>query len=233
VSINRGVSLLNSKIVYDITKFSHLDYPDHLSCIVWFSGCNMRCNYCYNSDIVYEKSGNYTLFDVLDFLRSRVDMLDAVVLSGGEASSYELLEFCREIKKMGFLIKLDTNGTNFKNFQSLYEADLLDFVALDYKAPVYKYQEITKSSKFDEFSKSLKYLINGDVDFEVRTTVHADMLNEKDINSIIRDLKKRGYGGKYYLQSFLDTGTNIGNVGQAQNSFDKSLLSNDIELVWR
>ena len=233
MSINRGVSLLNSKIVYDITKFSHLDYPDHLSCIVWFSGCNMRCNYCYNSDIVYEKSGNYTLFDVLDFLRSRVDMLDAVVLSGGEASSYELLEFCREIKKMGFLIKLDTNGTNFKNFQSLYEADLLDFVALDYKAPVYKYQEITKSSKFDEFSKSLKYLINGDVDFEVRTTVHADMLNEKDINSIIRDLKKRGYGGKYYLQSFLDTGTNIGNVGQAQNSFDKSLLSNDIELVWR
>jgi len=224
---------LNSKIVYDITKFSHLDYPDHLSCIVWFSGCNMRCNYCYNSDIVYEKSGNYTLFDVLDFLRSRVDMLDAVVLSGGEASSYELLEFCREIKKMGFLIKLDTNGTNFKNFQSLYEAELLDFVALDYKAPVYKYQEITKSSKFDEFSKSLKYLINGDVDFEVRTTVHADMLNEKDINSIIRDLKKRGYGGKYYLQSFLDTGTNIGNVGQAQNSFDKSLLSNDIELVWR
>ena len=224
---------MNSKIVYDITKFSHLDYPDHLSCIVWFSGCNMRCNYCYNSDIVYEKSGNYTLFDVLDFLRSRVDMLDAVVLSGGEASSYELLEFCREIKKMGFLIKLDTNGTNFKNFQSLYEAELLDFVALDYKAPVYKYQEITKSSKFDEFSKSLKYLINGDVDFEVRTTVHADMLNEKDINSIIRDLKKRGYGGKYYLQSFLDTGTNIGNVGQAQNSFDKSLLSNDIELVWR
>ena len=233
MSISRDVSLLNNKIVYDITKFTHLDYPNHLACIVWFSGCNMRCDYCYNSDIVYAKSGNYTLEGVLDFLKSRVGMLDGVVLSGGEATTYELVEFCIEIKKLGFLIKLDTNGTNFKNLQSLCESNLIDYIALDYKAPVYKYTEMTKSSKFDEFSKSLKYLINTNINFEVRTTIHADMLYEKDINSIIRDLDSRGYKGNYYLQNFLDTGSTIGGVSLPNNSFDKSLLRNDIDVIWR
>lgn len=226
----------NNKVkrpVYDITKFTHVDYPDHLACIVWFSGCNMRCDYCYNKDIVFAKSGTYTTGDVLKFLKTRVNMLEAVVLSGGEASSHDLVEFCQDIKKLGFKIKLDTNGTYFSQVKELLDLKLLDFIALDYKAPKEKFTKVTHSNKYSEFSKTLDYLLNEFEDFEVRTTIHSDLLNEYDINTIIADLKQRGYNKNYYLQMFLDTKDNIGNISSASKSFEKSLLSSDLEVVWR
>jgi pyruvate formate lyase activating enzyme len=119
VNTNSEFSFKNDSIIYDITKFTHLDYPDHLAAIIWFSGCNMRCDYCYNKEIVFAKSGSITLREALDFLRSRRGLLDGVVLSGGEATAYELLPFTQAIKEMGFSIKLDTNGTNFNNLKKL------------------------------------------------------------------------------------------------------------------
>ncbi|MGE3613975.1 MAG: anaerobic ribonucleoside-triphosphate reductase activating protein, partial [Sulfurimonas sp.] len=139
MSTDRENNSLSAKVIYDLTTFTHVDYPDHLSCIVWFSGCNMRCDYCYNKDIVFAKDGKYSYDDILDFLKTRVGLLEAVVLSGGEATSHELLPFCREIKKLGFKIKLDTNGTNFSTIKELLDANLLDYVALDYKAPKDKF----------------------------------------------------------------------------------------------
>lgn len=139
------------KTVYDVTKFTHVDYPDHLACIVWFSGCNMRCDYCYNKDIVFAKNGEFSFEDVLKFLKTRVNLLDAVVLSGGEATSHDLIEFCQAIKKLGFKIKLDTNGTDFKQVKQLLDLDLLDFVALDYKAPQEKFTQITHSKNMMNF----------------------------------------------------------------------------------
>ncbi|SMP87716.1 pyruvate formate lyase activating enzyme [Epsilonproteobacteria bacterium SCGC AD-308-P11] len=233
MSIDKESNSLNDRIVYDITKFTHLDYPNHLACIVWFAGCNMRCDYCYNKEIVFAKNGNYSSNDVLDFLNTRVGLIDGVVLSGGEATSYDLVPLCKEIKKLGFKIKLDTNGTNFANLQTLCELDLIDYVALDYKAPAYKYQQITKSTKFNEFSTSLLYLMLCKIDFEVRTTVHPDLLDEDDINFIINDLLSRGYNKKYYLQKFLDTGDNIGNIHLSSKSIDESLLSKELEVVFR
>ncbi|MDA3908813.1 MAG: 4Fe-4S cluster-binding domain-containing protein, partial [Sulfurimonas sp.] len=88
---NENNSLSAKKLVYDVTKFTHVDYPEHLACIVWFSGCNMSCDYCYNKEIVFAKSGSYTIDDVLEFLKTRVNLLEAVVLSGGEASSHDLV----------------------------------------------------------------------------------------------------------------------------------------------
>ena len=233
MSINKEDSLLNSRVIYDITKFTHLDYPNHLACIIWFSGCNMRCDYCYNKEIVFAKKGNYSFNDVLDFLNTRVGLLDSVVLSGGEATDYDLVPLCQEIKKLGFKIKLDTNGTNFANLQTLCNSDLVDYIALDYKAPAYKYKQITKSSKFNEFSVSLQYLISSNINFEVRTTIHPDLLNENDINHIIDELDSRGYKNNYYLQNFLQTDDNIGNLNTSSAIFDKSLLSNSLEITWR
>ncbi|MDD2789806.1 MAG: anaerobic ribonucleoside-triphosphate reductase activating protein [Sulfurimonas sp.] len=223
----------NTKIIYDITKFSHLDYPDHLSCIVWFAGCNMRCVYCYNKEIVLAKNGHYKIDDLLSFLRSRIGLLDAVVLSGGEATDYELKDLCETIKAFGFKIKLDTNGTNFENLRTLCEAKLIDYIALDYKAPKNKFKEITASIKFEEFSKSLNYLVQSRIDFEVRTTVHADLLDEEDINCIIDDLVERGYEQKYYLQNFRDTGTSIGSLQSASKSLESGLLSDKLQIVMR
>jgi pyruvate formate lyase activating enzyme len=93
----------------------------------------MRCDYCYNKDIAFSKDGIYSYRNILNFLQTRKNLLDAVVLSGGEATSYNLVEFCQEIKKLGFKIKLDTNGTNSLHVKELLELNLLDFVALDYK----------------------------------------------------------------------------------------------------
>ena len=233
MNINKDDNSLNNRIVYDITKFTHLDYPDHLACIIWFTGCNMRCAYCYNTEIVFAKKGNYSLTDVIDFLNTRVGLLDSVVLSGGEATDYDLVPLCQEIKKLGFKIKLDTNGTNFKNLQTLCDSDLVDYIALDYKAPVYKYKQITKSTKFNEFSISLQYLIDSNIDFEVRTTLHPDLLDENDINHIIGELSSRGYKNRYFLQNFLETDDNIGNISTSNSVINKSLLSNSLEITWR
>ncbi len=233
MSINKDDSLLNAKDIYDITKFTHLDYPDKLACIVWFSGCNMRCEYCYNGEIVFSKEGHYSYINVLSFLRTRMNLLDAVVLSGGEASLYSLVKFCQKIKEMDFLIKLDTNGTNYKVIKELLELELLDYVALDYKAPKEKFTQITMSKKYDEFSQTLNLLIQSDINYEVRTTIHNDLLDEKDINAIVDDLVQRGYNRPYYLQEFLDTGSTIANISKPQKKLDKSLLSENINIIWR
>lgn len=239
MSINSENSLLNQKynfdekIVYDLTKFTHLDYADNLACIVWFVGCNMRCDYCYNKSIVFSKDGQMSLNDVLSFLQKRVGRLEGVVLSGGEATEHELISFCKEVKKLGFLIKLDSNGTNFEQIEQLINLNLLDYIALDYKAPEYKFKNITHSDKFEYFSKTLDFLISSNLDFEVRTTLHADLLNEEDINFIIDDLKKRGYKKEYFLQNFFATEQNIGNLKASNREFEKSKIIDDLKVVWR
>lgn len=233
MSTNRENNSLSAKVIYDLTSFTHLDYPDHLSCIVWFSGCNMRCDYCYNKDIVFAKDGKYSYENILDFLKTRVGLLEAVVLSGGEATTHDLIPFCRKIKQLGFKIKLDTNGTNFLIVKELVALNLLDYVALDYKAPEAKFTQITHSNRYDEFSKTLDFLIKSKLPFEARTTIHNDLLDADDINKIIDDLKKRGYKNSYYIQEFLDTGSNIGNLQTPKSKFDRSLLQNDINIVYR
>jgi pyruvate formate lyase activating enzyme len=193
----------------------------------------MRCDYCYNKDIVFAKEGKYSYNDILDFLKTRVNLLEAVVLSGGEASSYDLVPFCRKIKELGFKIKLDTNGTNFTHVKELLALNLLDYVALDYKAPEEKFTQITHSNKFDEFSKTLDFLIKNNISFEARTTIHRDLLDENDINKIIDDLKTRGYKNNYYIQEFLDTGTSIADLKEPKSKFNRSLLHKDIQIIFR
>lgn len=221
------------KPIYDITPFTALDYPDHLATIFWFAKCNMRCVYCYNRDIVFGE-GKISEEEALAFLDSRVGLLEAVVLSGGEATLYsDLIEFCKKIKQLKFKIKLDTNGLNPEIVQVLVENGLVDYIALDYKAPKEKYFEITKDKHFDSFSKTLNFLIQKQFPFEVRTTVHSDLLRVEEINRIIKDLLKRGYSGTYYLQPFVFTENTIGKVKEEKNPFDTSRLSNALEVVWR
>ncbi len=221
------------KPLYNITPFTALDYPDHLATIFWFAKCNMRCAYCYNKDIVFGE-GQIKQEEALVFLESRVGLLEAVVLSGGEATLYgDLIEFCRKIKQLKFKIKLDTNGINFDKVYTLVENDLVDYIALDYKAPKEKYFEITKDKHFDSFSKTLNFLIQKQFPFEVRTTVHSDLLRVEEINRIIKDLLKKGYKGTYYLQPFVFTEHTIGRVKEEKKPFDISRLSKELEVVWR
>jgi pyruvate formate lyase activating enzyme len=222
-----------AKPIFDITPFTMLDYPNHLACIVWFAGCNMRCSYCYNPHIVLGK-GKKSEKELLEFLRKRVGYLEGVVLSGGECTLYKKLDdLCVKIKELGFKIKLDTNGSNPNVLQRLIEQNLIDFVSLDFKAPKTLFKNITFSNFYDTVIGSLRILQSSGILFEVRTTVHVDILNEEAINEISDVLLENGYGGIYYLQRYLHVEQTLGKTRSPARILDKNLLSNKIKIEFR
>lgn len=212
--------------VTDITKFTFQDFPNKTACIIWFAGCNFRCPYCHNPDFITKKCKCLDEKEIFDFLQSRIGLLDGVVLSGGECTlSNELYDFVKKIKNMGFLVKIDTNGTNFELVRRLIEEKLVDFVALDYKAPKNKFISISKLDKFDTFSETLNFVIASGIDMEIRTTIHTKLLNEDDLNEIINDLNSRNYKGNYYIQNFRnDGGSTLDNIGEQEKILDKNLI---------
>ncbi|WP_404317331.1 anaerobic ribonucleoside-triphosphate reductase activating protein [Malaciobacter canalis] len=231
MNINKELNL-SKKIIYDITRFTTLDYKDNLSCIVWFISCNMRCQYCYNSNIVLSKDGNYEIKDLFTFLEKRVGLLDAVVLSGGEATMHNLEPICKKIKAMGFKIKLDTNGLNTKLIKTLIDENYIDYIALDFKATKEKFQDITKTNQYNKFLDTLEFLIEKNFDFEVRTTLHEELLDENDINKIVDTLISKGYKNSLYIQNFLNV-ENFANLKESKKVLNKDLLSKNLNIIWR
>ena len=222
-----------NKPIHTITPFTTLDYPKHLASIFWFAKCNMACPYCYNPRIVREK-GNIGTEEALTFLTKRKGRLDSVVLSGGECTLYPLLEeFCAQIKALDYNIKIDTNGTNPSMIQRLVEQKLIDFVALDYKAPQEKFTSITARKDFEPFSQTLDYLIHTHFPFEARTTLHSDFLDINDINAIIDDLTRRHYSHAYYLQNYLHVKETLGDTKTQHNLLDMRLLSEKLPIELR
>ncbi|MFP5470664.1 MAG: anaerobic ribonucleoside-triphosphate reductase activating protein [Bacteroidia bacterium] len=226
--------MLNKKIIHDITPFTLLDFPNKTGCILWFAGCNMRCVYCYNPDIVLGK-GKKTIKEALDFINTRKGLLDGIVLSGGECTLYkELPEIAREIKQLGFLVKLDTNGSNPECVHSLINEHLVDYVSLDFKAMPDKYKSITQSDFFVEFEKTFLLLKQSSIPFEVRTTVHSDLLSYQDIQAMISYLEKHQYSGKFYLQNYLNNTETIGNIKNTHQKISISQFSpKNFEVVVR
>lgn len=233
MSIIKELNSLNQKNVYDLTKFTTTDYEGHLSCIVWLINCNFKCLYCYNDDLVFAKKGNLSLNEVLLFLKKRVGLLDAVVISGGEATVHNLTMFCQEVKKLGFKIKLDTNGTNLQQIKSLTYSNLIDYMAIDFKAPKAKYYNITKTNLYDDFIETIKFLLSIDFNFELRTTVNSTLLDENDLNSMIKTLVDLGYENNYYLQNFLSTSSNIGNIQEGRSINKSKINSENLNICWR
>jgi pyruvate formate lyase activating enzyme len=226
-------NFLEHKSAFDITKFTTLDFKDHLACIIWFAKCNMRCPYCYNKEIVLGE-GKYTNQEILGFLKTRIGRLDGVVLSGGECTlNPHIIELCEEIKELGFDIKIDTNGLNPNVIKELIDFNLVDFISLDYKAPAYKFNDITKNKHIEQFYKTLDLLIEKNFPFEARTTVHPDLINEEDINNIIKDLTKRKYNNTYYIQNYLHVEDTIGETNPPTAILDKSKLSQELQIEFR
>jgi len=220
--------------IYSYQKFSSLDFPGRLCAIIWFSGCNMRCLYCYNKDVVFGKK-RIEEEEFLEFLKKRVGLLDGVSFTGGCPTMYpNLINFAQKIKDLGFEIKLDTNGISFEIIKKLVEKKLVDYIALDFKAPKDKFYEITKNTHYEKFEKTLDFLINSDVEFEVRTTVHTDLLDESDINKIIDILAQKGYKGIYYLQNFFETDKEtIGNLPPQKRKLELSKINKKIPVEFR
>jgi len=134
-------------IIGGLQRFSLIDYPGKISAILFTRGCNFRCPYCHNPELVDPQryAEPWQEEEYWAFLQSRTQKLDAVVVTGGEPTLQEDLEpFLEKIRKMGFLIKLDTNGSNPDVLKDLLSANLVDYIAMDIKAPLEKYSEVAK-----------------------------------------------------------------------------------------
>lgn len=222
-----------NKPLHSITPFTTLDFPDKTACVAWFYGCNMRCLYCYNTAVVLGE-GSVSEDEFFQFLDKRIGKLSGVVFSGGECTiSSSFLSLAREVKKRGFLLKVDTNGSNLKALKTALSENLIDYIALDFKAPEEKFQEITKSNLYENFIQTLKFLIDANFNFEVRTTIHADLLNESDISKMSEILDKNGYKKIYYLQKFLSTKENFGNLSEAAAKFNPDLIKSNLKIELR
>ena len=223
-----------TKAISSITPFTLLDYPHKAACILWYAGCNMRCLYCYNPEIVLGK-GTIGFEAVLPFLDKRKGLLDAVVFSGGECTLHKsIYDHIVRVKAMGFLVKVDTNGSKPELLQRLIDEKALDYVALDYKALPSKFEYITQSNLYASFEQSLEILLANSVPFEVRTTYHSELLDEEDIRKMIVFLEMHHYVGNYYIQHFRNDTETLGNLSYSKkNILEKNLSTATINVVFR
>ena len=191
-------------------KQSLIDYPGNIASVIFTCGCNFRCNYCHNPALVLsgevEKREKIRMTEILDWITRYKNLLDAVVITGGEPTIHNNLpDFILQIKKLGLKIKLDSNGTNYNMLKQLIDKGMVDFVAMDIKAPLSleKYRMIVGDHLSTGMMKSIRaavsLLMEGNTKYEFRTTLDP-RLSLEDVKTIINAIK-----GDYFLQR-LQTG---------------------------
>jgi pyruvate formate lyase activating enzyme len=189
-------------IIKGLQKTTLIDYPEKVACTVFIFGCNFRCPYCHNPELVItDETPEIGQEKILQFLEERKDFLDGVVVTGGEpVLNKDLPEFFQKIKKLGLSIKLDTNGTNPEMVEQLIKDKLIDYIAMDIKAPIGRYEEVVGASvDIEKIKKSVEIVRKSGLDYEFRMTVPPDNFTEKDFVSIGEWLKG---SKKFYLQQF-------------------------------
>lgn len=190
-----------------IEKFSTIDYPDKLSCVIFLKGCNFRCGFCYNKQLVIpellDTKSDIDLKEIHDFLDKRKGLLDAVVITGGEPTIYgkDLLFFLESIKKKGYLIKLDTNGSNPSILKEIIESNAVDYLAMDIKDVLKNYNRYT-TVLAEDIKKSIALIRECNIPHEFRITTHPELTFE-NFNKIIEELK----GEIIFVQDFVNTNT--------------------------
>lgn len=188
-----------------LQKLTLIDFPGRLATTIFLTGCNFRCPFCYASELVLpekiKKQPKISQKELFNFLKERKKLIEGVVLCGGEPTmSKGLLNLIKKIKKMGFLVKLDTNGSNPKILKKLIEEKLVDYVAMDIKGPKEKYEKFA-GVKVDlkKIQESIDILKEGKVDYEFRSTIVPTLHKKEDVIEMAKWIK----GAKrYFLQNF-------------------------------
>lgn len=193
-----------------LQKLTLLDYPGKMAATVFAGGCNFRCPFCHNASLVIGKrlkdTPSVSEEDFFAFLKKRQGLLEGVCVSGGEPTLYrDLIPFLNNIKELGYLVKLDTNGYRPDMLKEAVMGGYVDYVAMDIKNSKESYQKTVGLERFDikPIEESVDFLMSGTVDFEFRTTLVRQLHTERDMYSIATWL--RG-DEKYFLQSFIDSG---------------------------
>lgn len=192
-------------IIGGFHRFSLIEFPGRISCIIFTQGCNFKCSYCHNPELIPFKPR--TEIDenfIFSFLKIRREKLDAVVITGGEPTlQNDLIEFISKIKELKFSVKLETNGSNYVMLEKLVKNRLLDYISMDIKAPFEKYEKITNTKiDINGLKASIDLIKNSKIDYEFRTTVIKNFLTKEDIikiGEILKDAKS------YVLQNFVNS----------------------------
>jgi pyruvate formate lyase activating enzyme len=182
-------------------KTSLLDYPDRISAIIWASGCNFRCPFCYNRKLALGTAELFAEESILSFLSKRRGLLEGVVITGGEPLLQDdLADFIKKIKTLGLLVKIDTNGAFPDTLRGFLDAHLVDYVAMDVKAPKEKYREVAGVDvDIARIEQSINLIKNQAPAYEFRTTVVPGLLKKEDIVKIAQWLDG---AERYYVQQF-------------------------------
>lgn len=201
-------------MICGLQKMTLLDFPGKIACTVFLGGCNFRCPFCHNSELFMGKPEKLMEDEeFFAFLKSRKGLLDGVCVSGGEPTLYkDLPVFLEKIKEMGFLVKLDTNGYRPQVLKDLVENKLVDYVAMDVKNSPATYGQTVGLEKMDlaAIEESLRFLIGGSVDYELRTTLvkpFHDRASIQDMGVWLGSLVPGKKPAKLFLQSFVDRDT--------------------------
>ena len=187
-----------------IDKFSLLDYDENVSVVIFAPTCNYRCPFCHNGDSVLGSNVAIPFEEILSFLKSRVGLIDAVVVSGGEPTLMnDLEEKIEKIKELGFKIKLDTNGTNPDFLSKLLRKNLINYVAMDIKNGQDRYAETVGVTNplMDKIKQSISIIMDSGIDYEFRTTLVAEYHTKESIEKMGELIKG---AKKLFLQKFVD-----------------------------
>lgn len=212
-----------------IEKSSLLDYPDKISTVIFLYGCNLRCRYCHNPELVIEpfrKDISYTEEDIIKFLKQRIAKVDGVVITGGEPLIQKGLErFLRRIKKLAFLIKLDTNGFYPDILKSLLKKNLIDYISMDVKYSENEYLKYT--GDVSKIKESINIIMNSNLDYEFRTTFVNGIHTKESVEGIGQLVN----GAKrYFIQNFRP-GKCIDQTLNIDNSFLEKELKNFRKII--
>ena len=212
-----------------LQKVTLLDFPGKVACTVFLTGCNLRCPYCHNPDLVLTKdNGKYiSEKEFFEFLLSRKGKLDGVCITGGEPTLYpNLTNLIRRIREMGFLVKLDSNGTVPEILKPLLREKLLDYVAIDIKNAPSQYAETCGADVIEYVEKSVALLKNSNIDYEFRTTVCHPFHSPKCMEEIGRWLRNAKW---YYIQPFVDSGNLLGSGVSVMTKSELETLLNAVK----
>jgi len=185
-----------------IQKISTVDYPGHICATVFTQGCNFRCGFCHNRDLMTtDPDSRVSQQELFEYLDSRKAMIEGVCITGGEPTFWpDLADFAREIKKTGMKLKLDTNGSNSQMIYDLLQEDLLDYIAMDVKTSLEKYHLLKVPENTEEsLLLSIKEIMSSKIPYEFRTTCVPGIVTEEDIHSIAEVIKG---AKKHCLQQF-------------------------------
>jgi len=188
-----------------LQKTSLQDYPEEVSSIIWTIGCNFSCPFCYNKDLVEGIIAEIPEEEIFSFLEKRKKLIDGLVITGGEPFlQKDLKNFCKKVKKLGYKIKIDTNGSFPVKLKELIDEKLVDYIAMDVKAPRNKYGKLTNVKiNVKKIEKSIDIIKNSTVNYEFRTTIIPQLLTKQDVIDIATWLKD---AKRFYLQQFkIDT----------------------------